>query len=87
MPERIDPVGVVDMGVDAVHLPENGLDVTEEVLLEASGFAYPVASARGGRRVRSGGACRRIGCGRRIETRVTQGYRIGLDDDGEDSLV
>jgi len=58
VPERVDPVGVVEVGVQAEDLTEAGLDVAVEGLWETGALAEPVASCErreggGG----GGGAC------------------------------
>jgi hypothetical protein len=54
VPERVNPVGVVEMRVDAEYLAEYGLAVSEEVLWEAGGFAKPITFGGGSGGV---GAC------------------------------
>ena len=60
--ERVQPVGVVDVRVQAEHLPEDGLAVVEEGLRETGALADPVGTAGegaqrggGGRRARGDG--------------------------------
>lgn len=58
MPERVDEVGVVEVGVDAKHLAPGGAHVAEEGLGEADGFAEPVAAGEVGEGAVEGcGAC------------------------------
>lgn len=65
VPEGVDPVGVVEVGVQAEDLTEAGLDVAVEGLWEPATLAKPVAArerrkgSRGG-----GGAC----CDRSVRT-------------------
>ena len=44
VPKGIDPVRVIDVGVDPEYLPEDGLAVCEEVLREACRFAHPIVA-------------------------------------------
>ena len=57
MPERVHPVGVVQVGVDAEDLAETGAHVVQKGFGEAGRFAKPVASceAAGGGGVFVGG--------------------------------
>lgn len=50
MPERVDPVRVVEVGVDAEDLTEAGTDIVEESFGEASALAKPLASSQSGQR-------------------------------------
>lgn len=48
VPERVDEMAMVDVGVDAEHLAPGGAHVTKEGLGEAGGLAEPVASGEVG---------------------------------------
>ena len=57
VPERVDPVAVVQVGVAAEHLAHDVLAVGVEVLRESAGLADPViAGELGEGRVEGGGA-------------------------------
>lgn len=67
MPEGVDPVGVVEVGVQAEDLTKAGLDIAVEGLWKSGALAEPVAACE--RREGSGGGGRaccnrgvRIGC-------------------------
>ena len=47
MPERVDPVGVVEMGIDTEDLTKARTAVVKKRLREASAFAKPVAASQG----------------------------------------
>lgn len=58
VPERVDPVGVVEVGVQAEDLTEAGLDVAVEGLWKTGALAEPVAACeRGEGGGGGGGAC------------------------------
>lgn len=44
MPERVDPVGVIQVRIQAEYLAETSLAVCKKRFGEAGGFAEPVAS-------------------------------------------
>lgn len=44
VPEGVDEVGVVEVGVDAEHLAPGGAHITQEALGEAGCFAEPVTA-------------------------------------------
>ena len=44
MPERIDPMRVIDMGVDSEDLSEDCFDISKEVFRKSSTFANPVTT-------------------------------------------
>lgn len=44
MPERVDPVGVIQVCIQAEYLAETSLAVCKKRFGEAGGFAEPVAS-------------------------------------------
>lgn len=55
VPEGINPVGVIQVSVEAEHLAEAGLDVAVEALGEASALAEPVAACELGEGRAGGG--------------------------------
>lgn len=50
VPERIDPVRVIQMPIKPENLAEDGLDVAKKSLWESALFAYPVVASKLGQR-------------------------------------